>query len=489
MVVFALFTACKPAPHSELSDFSPTKTAWQGQIVNGSTYIQLFGTYQGTTNPYQGSFDSSNNLNNGIQLTEDQPTDSLTQVERANKIREILAGKSTQSSGPGENNLSNPYGSNEVNSYSDKDAIIASIKAAAINQLGFSMRGLSESDIAAANKKTEITNITVPIQQPAIPATDLTNTERFVLVNFTAKFTMQIPKTNKDLKQPESFAPLSDSDELGFSIIKNYRPCFDSKFEGQSTYTMFYYFDIKLCNFAALNQKHKAFQPVRISLQPNISAVKDGGEPEYDQIWQDRKMVATFVFGKVESESQADAGTNAFNDFIKKLGQLSSLKNKNVVAQEQFKFRAIYDVDDGKGGTLKADIMAIHISDIGKIDYEIGQLVFGSRIGEQDIFMYNGHAGYGNNVSHIEKIIRSKPNKYVLFYLNGCNTYSYLNLEQDNYDVIANMKPSYFNDMADSSYVMLDGLLRKQSYKTLLTRMPIRQDAIVTGEAATCPTK
>lgn len=475
LTVFAIFWSCKHKSRSELQDYSPNKDAYVAEIHSGSVYISyeqvsyLFPEYQSE--------------NNGVYvLTESEAP--KTQQDYANIISDVLSSQQQ----PTEEYSQEDQTSGDLYTGADiKSSLITSIKSSISRQLSFSLAGLAGAEIGAALQKNNLVSLAVSKKQTPIGIDGLNEPEKFVKMSYSASFSLQLPKGS--VVKPEPWVPIAVHTGVLRAIEQNYRSCIEKSFfesEYPDIYNIFYYFRPNQCQFEQLNKEHKIFQASQMQIKAKNLTVKDGGQPEYDNIWKDGKLVATFVFGKYEEKSSKDPGTDAYKSFVKKLNEISFLKNRTVKIDREGNFRALYDLIDARGKRFKVDVQAVHVSNINKFDYEIGELVFGGRIGEQDLFMYNGHSGYGNNISHIEDIIRPKKNKYVLFYLNGCNTYSYTKLDNDNYDVLTNIQPTYFRDMSESSYVMLDGILRQQSYKTILTRMPQSQDALVSGEDRKC---
>ena len=119
-----------------------------------------------------------------------------------------------------------------------------------------------------------------------------------------------------------------------------------------------------------------------------------------------------------------------------------------------------------------------------------------------DIISYNGHAGLGANVRSLANKGKFFPKKYVLFFMNGCDTFSYsdaattlatiraaLNPEDVNgtklMDFVANGMPAYFNDMADASMSVIRALRYPGSEKTfnqMLHNVDGVQVVVATGE-------
>ena len=459
MMVLGIATSCKPASHLQLDDYAIGKSEYLAEIINGSAYIY---------------FDAG--VTGDAGTGGDAADVTARRAQNLQRFREIM-------NGPKEIN-------GEINY--NQDWYLAELNAAAIDQLKYSITGLSQAELGAAFSKLEITSYDVP-DQPDVPKLPfIKDPEKYMEVTFSAQLTIQAPIQKQISSPPQSWAPIVVHDDMAKRIYDAYRPCVNYPGDDPEFYVrgLFYYFDTNQCDMQALNAEHKLFKPVQFKLTKK-AAVSDGGRPEYDKIWEDDKLVATFVFGVNEAfstKTKPDHGTIAYHTFLNSLSGIREMRRSQLLSSAARNYRGIYKIVKGDLRNKQVDIQAIHVEDIGEISPEQAHEIFGAnRIGKHDLFVYNGHAGYGHNIEHVQKLLSPASDEYVLFFLNGCNTYSYNNLKNDNLDVLSNMKPARFTDLARGSIAVLQGLVRQNSYRTILGRLPAFQSAIVSGEDRQCP--
>jgi hypothetical protein len=111
-----------------------------------------------------------------------------------------------------------------------------------------------------------------------------------------------------------------------------------------------------------------------------------------------------------------------------------------------------------------------------------------------DYISYNGHAGFGFNVETLERWSRVRSGKYQIYYINGCNTFSYIedafkkNLQANQgeawgqyLDVMANVNPSYSGFGAQQNLIVIDNLLNpaaKRPFYEILKDLDIFFDRV-----------
>lgn len=446
---------CKPNAATKLDDYAPGKTEYLGEITNGRGYLH-FDPFENSAKP---------------------PLTDRAQKHARNlqQLKDLLSG---------------PTMIDGVANWR-KDWYLTEIRHAAINQIKYAITGLSQSEMGAAFNKLEITSFSIPesSEMPTLPFLD--EPENYIEVRFSARITIQAPSSETVTSPPLAWAPILVHDHMNRQIYERYGACITYKGDDPEFYkrALFYYFDPRRCDIQSLNKEHGLMKPVEFILK-KIQAPSHGGQPEYDQIWKDGKLVATFVFGVYEEFStnkKMDPGTVAYQTFLKSLSRIRSLKKQETILNDPYNFRAVYQVTEGPHQKSVVDIQAVHVEEISQVSPEEANTLFGKRVGKHDLFVYNGHSGYGNNIKHVQKLLSPANDEYVLFFLNGCYTYSYNNLKNDNFDVISNMKPSLFKDMSASSLTVLQGLILESNYETILTRLPSYQSSIISGEQSTCP--
>jgi len=117
-----------------------------------------------------------------------------------------------------------------------------------------------------------------------------------------------------------------------------------------------------------------------------------------------------------------------------------------------------------------------------------------------DIIAYNGHAGLGQNVRALAKKGRWVAGKYQMFFMNGCDTFAYVDgslaqtravLNPDDptgtkyMEFVTNAMPSFFSSMPDASSALMKGMLSykaPQSYDQIFANIDRSEVVLVTGE-------
>jgi MYXO-CTERM domain-containing protein len=119
---------------------------------------------------------------------------------------------------------------------------------------------------------------------------------------------------------------------------------------------------------------------------------------------------------------------------------------------------------------------------------------------EADVIAYNGHAGLGDNIAALTRKGRFRAGKYQIFFINGCDTFAYLDgslaeararLNRDDptgtkyMEIISNSMPSYFNANATADMALINGLRNvasPQTYESIFRGIDQQQIVVVTGE-------
>lgn len=138
---------------------------------------------------------------------------------------------------------------------------------------------------------------------------------------------------------------------------------------------------------------------------------------------------------------------------------------------------------------------------IDKYQLQFGTSTFKLRVQEllenSDLFSYNGHSGLGSNIQALLSLGKYREGKYQLFYLNGCDTFSYVdnslaemhekvNPGYGKYkfvDFITNSMPSPFRGFVRSNWALLEGIIgTRNTYYQILSQFDPYQRAVVAGE-------
>jgi hypothetical protein len=230
-----------------------------------------------------------------------------------------------------------------------------------------------------------------------------------------------------------------------------------------------------------------------------------GKYPELHKVWEDRSFNVVAVFAKyaVGATTEDDAGIAAYDQFIAGLQQTfpdamttpAALPAGPGVAAPDVTFSTL--LDDGRNVTVTALLVDSVPSAGAKFVARYGELTPGA-----DLVVYAGHAGLGANVRALAAEGHWFPGKYQVVFLDGCDTFAYmdaattlknarasLNPDDPNgtkyMDVITNAMPAFFASMPSAALAVLRGLLndaQPQTYDDILGAIDPSQIAVVTGE-------
>ena len=151
--------------------------------------------------------------------------------------------------------------------------------------------------------------------------------------------------------------------------------------------------------------------------------------PEYDKIWADDVLNVVAIFGKVEdgATTSADRGIWSHGHFV------STMRRERPTA------RVTPANTPDSPGIANADVTIESTLPNGKKVKLTSFLVdnvreggpaferrYNELSGDADVIVYNGHAGLGQNVRALSRMGTFKPNKYQIVYMNGCDTFAYV---------------------------------------------------------------
>lgn len=232
-----------------------------------------------------------------------------------------------------------------------------------------------------------------------------------------------------------------------------------------------------------------------------------GKYPEYHRIWEDDRLDIVAIFGKYESSatSTSDAGISAYNRFV-------AMMKRELRGVTQTVSTLPENVADAPGPAIADVSFEATLAD-GKIVKVTALLVnaitevpagFNARYEgltpTADVIMYNGHAGLGQNVRALAAKGRWVANKYQVFFMNGCDTFAYVDgslaetrarLNPDdpsgtkNMEFITNAMPSFFSSMPAASTAVMKGLLsyeQPKTYDKIFEDIDRSEIVLVTGE-------
>jgi len=246
---------------------------------------------------------------------------------------------------------------------------------------------------------------------------------------------------------------------------------------------------------------------VKTEAKVTVSAVGTTGKyPEYHRVWEDEVLQVVAIFGKYEdgATTTADAGISAYNSFVsvlkKKLTpyalvtEPAALPTTVGVGQPSITFEA--NLPDGK--RVMVYVMLVDNIRTTSADFNTRYETLSQRA---DLIMYNGHAGLGANVRALAQKGDWVTGQYVIAFLNGCDSYTYIDSSLNDahkavnptddpdgikyLDIINNAMPAFFSSMDDASLALVDGLMayeNPRTYEQIFKGFDSSQVVIVSGE-------
>lgn len=230
-----------------------------------------------------------------------------------------------------------------------------------------------------------------------------------------------------------------------------------------------------------------------------------GKYPEYQKVWSDRVLKVVAIFGKYEdgATTSSDAGIAAFNAFVKAVRTLftgatvttapATIPTSPGVATPDVAFFATLP------SGLKVQVNVLLVDNV-----RTSSAAFQSRYAElstdADLIAYNGHAGLGANVRALARMGRFVAGKYLMVFMNGCDTFAYVDgslaqtraaLNPDDptgtkyMEFLTNAMPAYFSSDSPATLAVIKGLLsvdKPMSYDQILASVDRAQVVTVTGE-------
>lgn len=222
--------------------------------------------------------------------------------------------------------------------------------------------------------------------------------------------------------------------------------------------------------------------------------------PEYSKIWNDNELSVFIIDGKYERKGldDTDDGVAAFRkmykNIIAKYGapNLSNVENKlNLSSTNPFVEIEYIFADQTK--------MTIRIFLVGQLSTPTPNevAVIQKYTAISDVVIYSGHAGLGANSDKLINLAKFQKNKYQIYFIDGCDTFSYVGKKLFSkvsainngkkgtlfLDVITNAMPSYFTSSATNNINVIDSMIGStDTYYELLLKIDEYQRSVVDGE-------
>ena len=225
--------------------------------------------------------------------------------------------------------------------------------------------------------------------------------------------------------------------------------------------------------------------------------------PEYDKIWSDKTLNVVAIFGKVEdgAKTSADRGIWSHGHFVSTMRR--ELPGAKVTPANVADRPGIESPDVTIESTLP-DGRKVKITSFLVDNVREGGPAFERRYNElsadADVIAYNGHAGLGQNVRALAKMGTFKPAQYQIVYMNGCDTFAYVDgtlaetrakLNPDDptgtkyMEILTNSMPPNWDSLPNNTMSLIRDLMKldaPESYTSLLSHFDQSGFVAVTGD-------
>jgi MYXO-CTERM domain-containing protein len=232
--------------------------------------------------------------------------------------------------------------------------------------------------------------------------------------------------------------------------------------------------------------------------------------PEYHRIWDDGALDVVAVFGReFDDGRQGDGGTGAYAAFVEQAtkyiealqpdGAQRTITTDDAVGRPNVRLVAKLPstLPSKREVHIDAILIAPHVRDDPSFDPW-----YNARTPKADLIIYSGHAGLGENVRTLATKGVFEPKKYVMFVMNGCDTFAYLDrtltdrrfkLNPDDIggtkymDSLSNVLGGYFHMGDETSLHMIKALVSAtketpKTYPQIFDGIDSSQVMVVSGE-------
>lgn len=231
-----------------------------------------------------------------------------------------------------------------------------------------------------------------------------------------------------------------------------------------------------------------------------------GKYPEYHKVWEDDALRVVAIFGKNEDGTTSnDAGISAYNTFVASMKQALAPYGATTTPANVPSNPGVSVPDVTFDGQLPGTNKTVSVTALLVDNVRTAGAAFNARYNElstnADVIAYNGHAGLGQNVRALAQKGSFVSGKYLMLFMNGCDTFAYVdgslaqlraplnpddNADGSKYmDIVTNAMPSYFHQNARASTALVKGLLAieaPKTYEQMFVEVDPTQVVLVTGE-------
>jgi hypothetical protein len=225
--------------------------------------------------------------------------------------------------------------------------------------------------------------------------------------------------------------------------------------------------------------------------------------PEYDKIWSDDTLSVVAIFGKVEdgATTSADRGIWSHGHFVSTMRR--ELPNAVVTPANVADSPGIESPDVTIESTLpngrKVRLTSFLVDNVRQGGPAFEQR-YNQLSGDADVIVYNGHAGLGQNVRALARMGKFKPGKYQIIYMNGCDTFAYVDgtlaqtrarLNPDDptgtkyMEILTNSMPPNWDSLPNNTMSLVRDLIKVEAplnYTTILSHFDQSGFVTVTGD-------
>jgi hypothetical protein len=234
---------------------------------------------------------------------------------------------------------------------------------------------------------------------------------------FGRSYTLQLPKRADWAGQEAFYAKYNNGGHGG--------GCVDWSAHDLETGIFWYYYrpEQQGCTIAA-EDVVKARATVRVSPENQTNKY-----PEYDKIWSDDTLDVVAIYGKVAdgTTTDSDRGVWSHSHFVNTMKR--ELPNARTTPADlpprlQTQFNDV-TIESTLANGKKVRVTSFLVDNVREGGPEFERR-YNELSGDADVIVYNGHAGLGQNVRALARMGTFKPAKYQIVYMNGCDTFAYV---------------------------------------------------------------
>ena len=226
-----------------------------------------------------------------------------------------------------------------------------------------------------------------------------------------------------------------------------------------------------------------------------------GAYPEYDRIWEDGALDVVAIFSRdKETADVADEGAAAHAELRKVARDYLAWLQPDATRRTEGSEELGAVLPDGRRITVRSRLVSPRI----EADGAAFDAWFDAVTPSADFILYNGHAALGENVRALAKKGTFVPRKYVVWAVNGCDTFAYLDhtladrrarVNPDDpagtryMDRVSNVLAGYFRTTPAFSMSFVDAAVRAtganakpMTYEQIFATIDPEQVVVVTGE-------